>query len=204
MFQTASGVTIPFPDRIKEEYQVHEKSIRFHLSFEKLGAMLEDFIARQEEPLFFVLQIPLKRDEELALCPDGTFPTEGWIVHDRVCYLDGQSKEQIRAILRQYGELLLNDGASQFAVASHVTWDEMFVMKYKLVDLYCRQPQKYFDLMELYGVARTDKLLTVWDTFSNETPGQSRRVRMDGLDCYEVHAALVKEGMYEAKVIEAW
>jgi len=202
MFQTASGVTIPFPEKIKEEYQVYESKIQFHLSFEKLGATLEDFIARQEEPLFFVLQIPLTRDEELALCPDGVFPEQGWTAHERVCYLDGQSKEQIRAILRQYGELLLNDGMSQFAVASHATWDEMFIMKYKLVDLYCKQPQKYFDLMESYGAPRTDRLLTAWDTFSNETPGRTRRVEMDSMDCYDVYAALVKEGMYEAKIIE--
>ena len=97
MFQTASGVTIPFPEKIKEEYQVYENKIQFHLRFEKLGAMLEDFIARQQEPLFFVLQIPLKRDEELALCPDGVFPEQGWTAHDRVCYLDGQKEGMYEA-----------------------------------------------------------------------------------------------------------
>lgn len=31
MFQTASGVTIPFPEEMKEEFQVFEHCIRFNL-----------------------------------------------------------------------------------------------------------------------------------------------------------------------------
>jgi len=201
MFQTAAGITIPFPEKMKEEYQVFEKRIQFHVSFQKLGAMLEAFLARLEEPLFFVLQLPLTRQEEEALgaktgqCLTGS-------PHDKICYLDGQSKERIRAILRQYGELLLNDGISRFGIASHVTHDEMFIMKYKLVDIYCGDPSKYFDLMEQYGLIPTGKLLTVWDTFSRKTPGQARCIEMNGITVYEVYDALVKLGMYEAKIID--
>jgi len=204
MFQTAPGVTIPFPEKIKEEFQRYEGSIRFNLSYEKLGAMLDDFLAQLEEPLFFVLQIPLTQKEEQALRPGENIPAPGWISerHDKVCYLDGQSKEQIWAILRQYGELLLADGMSQFAVASHATGDEMFIMKYKLVDIYCEQPQKYFALLEQYGVARTDKLLTVWDTFSREAGGKTRLIEIDGITAYEVYEALAKLGMYEAKIVD--
>jgi len=204
MFRTAPGVTIPFPEKIKEESQVHEGCIRFHLSFEKLGPMLEDFIVRLEEPLFFAMHLPLTRDEEQALRPEEHIPAPGRInkPHDKVCYLDGQSKEQIRAILREYGEVLLSDGMSQLAVASHVTDDEMFIMKYKLVDIYCEQPQGYFDLLEKYGVTRTDKLLTVWDTFSRDAPGQTRLAEFGGITAYEVYEALAKQGMYEAKIVD--
>lgn len=204
MFQTAAGITVPFPERIKEAFQAYEKSIRFHISFEKLGALLEEFIERLEEPLFFVLQIPLTRDEEQALRPGEVIPAPGWIAspHDKVCYLDGQSKERIRAILRQYGELLLNDGISQFAVASHSTKEEMFVMKYKLTDIYCERPEAYFGLLEKYGLTRTDQLLTVWDTFSRETPGETRRMEIGGMTAFEVYEALAKEGMYQAKIVD--
>jgi len=204
MFQTAQGVTIPFPEKIKEEFQVHDGSIRFHLSFEKLGPMLDDFIMRLEEPLFFAMHLPLTRDEEQALRPDEDISAPGWInkFHDKVCYLDGQSKEQIQAILRQYAEVLLADGMSQFAVASHVTGDEMFIMKYKLVDIYCEQPQYYFGLLEKYGVTRTDKLFTVWDTFSRDAPGQTRLAEIGGITAYEVYEALAKQDMYEAKIVD--
>lgn len=67
MFQTASGVTIPFPERIKEEFQVFEKSISFNLSFEKIKPLVDEFIDQLIEPLFFVLEIPLSLDKNYLL-----------------------------------------------------------------------------------------------------------------------------------------
>ena len=201
MFQAAPGATIPFPEKIKEDFQLIEHGIRFHISFEKLGAMLEDFLAQLKEPLFFVLQIPLSRDEEQAL-GNQAVRNPNASPHDKVCYLDGQSKEQVQDILRQYGALLLADGISQFGIASHATGDEMFIQKYKLVDIYCKEPQMYFDFMGKYGLRQTDQLLTVWQTFSQETPGKARSVKVDGLTAYDVYDALVELGMYIAKLVD--
>jgi hypothetical protein len=45
MFQTAPGVTIPFPDKILEEYQIFEgESICANVSYEKLSALAPIFI----------------------------------------------------------------------------------------------------------------------------------------------------------------
>jgi len=198
MFQTAFGVIIPFPEKMKEAFQLIEHGLRFQVSFEKLGAMLDEFFAQLEEPLFFVLQLPLTQQEEEA-----RYQTCEGPFHDKVCYLDGQTKEQIREILRQYGELLLNDGISQFGVASHGTGDEMFVQKYKLVDIYCHDPQMYFNFLQKYGLKQTDKLLSPWDTFTHETPGNSRAIEINSIQVFDVYDALVKLGMYDAKVIEA-
>ena len=54
------------------------------------------------------------------------------ILHQEVCYLDGQTRNQIDSILNSYGEILLEDGISQFAIASHVNHEEIFIQKYKL------------------------------------------------------------------------
>jgi hypothetical protein len=197
VFQTASGITIPFPEKIKEEFQIFERSIRFNLSFEKIRPMLDEFLEQLQEPLFFVLELPLTQQEESELRKSDTDP-----LHKKVCYLDGQSKKQVQTILQNYGELLLNDGLSQFAVASHITKDEMFIQKYKLIDIYCEEPAKYFDLLKKYSLNETDSLLTVWDTFSRETPGEARRVEMNGLSVFDVYDELVKLGLYDAKVIE--
>lgn len=44
MFQTAPGVTIPFPDKIQEEFKVYDgKSIYANISFEKLKPILTEF-----------------------------------------------------------------------------------------------------------------------------------------------------------------
>ena len=39
MFNTASGVKIPFPERIEEKYFIEENRIIFNISFEKAKAI---------------------------------------------------------------------------------------------------------------------------------------------------------------------
>ena len=196
MFQTAPGVTIPFPEKIQEQFQVYEgQSIQADISFEKLKFLLTEFYQSLPEPLFFVLQLPLSIQEERQLGYDK-------ILHQEVCYLDGQTRNQIDSILNSYGEILLEDGISQFAIASHVNHEEIFIQKYKLTDLYSLSPRHFIPLLQRYGITETDYLFTVWDTFSQETPGECRRISMKGLDVYDIAERLKEQGMYRAKIIE--
>jgi len=197
LLQFASGVTIPFPENIKEEFQVFEKSIIFNLSLKKIKLVIDDFLNQLSEPLFFVLEIPLSQQEETEIRKDNNNP-----FHKKVCYLDGQSKEQISAILQKYGDLLFNDGMSQFAIASHMTNDEIYIQKYKVITIYCNEPIKYVNLLKKHGLIQTDNLLTAWNTFSDETPGHVQTIELDGINVYDVYDELVKSGMYVAKIAE--
>ena len=197
MFQTAPGVTIPFPDKIQEQFQVYEgKSIYANISFEKLKSILTEFYHNLPEPLFFVLQLPLSIHEERKLKDSNTF-------HQEVCYLDGQTKSQIDDIIEKYGQILLEDGMSQFAVASHVNNEEIFIQKYKLTAFYSSSPRRFIPFLQRYGLTETDNLITVWNTFSQETPGECRRVSINGFDVYDVAEQLKKQGLYRAKIIES-
>lgn len=197
MFQTAPGVTIPFPDKIQEQFQVYEgKSIYANISFEKLRPILSEFYHSLPEPLFFVLQLPLSIHEERKLKDSNTF-------HQEVCYLDGQTKSQIDDIIEKYGQILLEDGMSQFAVASHVNNEEIFIQKYKLTAFYSSSPRRFIPFLQRYGLTETDNLITVWNTFSQETPGECRRVSINGFDVYDVAEQLKKQGLYRAKIIES-
>ena len=196
MFQTASGVTIPFPEKIREQFQVFEgRAIRANISFGKLKFLLTEFYHSLPEPLFFVLQLPLSIQEERQLGHDK-------ILHQEVCYLDGQTRDQMDSILNTYGQILLEDGMSQFAIASHVNHEEIFIQKYKLTDLYSPSPRRFIPLLQRYGLTETDHLFTVWDTFSQETPGECRRISIQGLDAYAIAERLKEKGMYRARIIE--
>ena len=196
MFQTAPGVTIPFPDKIQEQFQVYEgKSIYANISFEKLKHILTEFYHSLPEPLFFVLQLPLLMHEERKMGDSNTF-------HQEVCYLDGQTKSQIDDIMEKYGQILLEDGMSRFAVASHVNNEEIFIQKYKLTAFYSSFPRRFIPFLKRYGLTETDNLITVWNTFSQETPGECRRVSINGFDVYDVAEQLKKQGLYRAKIIE--
>lgn len=194
MFQTARGVSLPFPEQMQEQYRLTAHCAEIVLSFEKIRPMLLDFISRAEEPFFLALELPVSQDEESALRTCDTDP-----FHKKVCYLDGQSRQEILDLLSKYGELLLHDGISQFAVASHVTQDDFYIQKYKVICLYSDPPTKYVDLLQAYGLRETDHLLTPWDTFSPAHPGSVQRITVDGRNIFDLYEELVQLGLYVAK-----
>lgn len=196
MFQTAPGVTIPFPEKIAEEYQIlNEGAICANISYEKLSAFVADFYQALPEPLFFVMQLALSIDEENKMGFEE-------IRHQEVLYLDGQTLSQIDAIMNSYGQLLLSDGMSQFAIASHQSKDEIFIQKYKVVSIYSKSIEKHAPLLEKYKLRKTDALITAWDTFTHDHPGECRRICIEGMDAYDVADILKTRGMYRAKIID--
>ena len=198
MFQTAKGIQVPFPEKIMQTYKVCDNCLQFTLNFEKIEPMLNDFIARIEEPMFIALHVPLHEDEEKKMRAKAEDP-----FHESVCYLDGLNKSTVRSILRKYGKLILHSGMSPFAIASHNTGDEFFLQKYQVVTIYSKQPMKWTDLLERYDICRADQLFTAWQTFDKDHPGKCSVVTIHGHDIYDVHKELEKLGMYEAKVVEA-
>ena len=143
MFNTASGVKIPFPEKIEEKYTICEPWINFNISFEKLKPLIEDFLINLCEPLFLYIYNPLSKNEDKGLRKKDSDP-----FHSEVLYLDGQTQKQIREIIEQFGELLLNDGMTQFGIASHKTGDELFIRKYKIVSIYSNEINKHIYLMD--------------------------------------------------------
>lgn len=177
MFQTAAGVTVPFPDQLREQYQVDGNNVTCNLSFEKLSDFIHSYYASLTEPLF------------LAIHPDAE--------QDEVWYLDGMTKKQLTMILDGYGELLLQDGLSAFAIGSLATEDELFVQKYKVLSIYSPAISRAEKLMARFDVPRTDEIVTAWDTFSEQHPGSAQRLEIAGMTVPDAITDLQKIGMYK-------
>lgn len=195
VFQTAPGVTVPFPERIKEEFEVYDRSITANVSYEKLAALVNEFYKALPEPLFFVLELPLTLREQMEL-------GYGNKTHREVLYLDGQKQQQIDDIMDVYGELLLSDGMSEFAIASHKNRDEIYIQKYKLVSIYSVRTHHYAEMLKRYGLKQTKELSTVWQTFSKSHPGECQRIPKNGMGAHDVANVLKRYGMYRAKIVE--
>ena len=177
MFQTAAGVTVPFPEKLSEQYLLDGDTLTCNLSFEKLSDFVHSFYAALEEPLF------------LAVHPDAE--------SEEVWYLDGMTKKQLTMILDGYGELLLQDGLSAFAIGSLATNEELFVQKYKVLSIYSPQIARFTTLLDRFGITRTDRLITAWDTFSEEHPGAAERLEVAGETVTDMIRELQKIGMYK-------
>ena len=177
MFQTAAGVTVPYPEKLSEQYLRDGNTITANLSFEKLSDFIHAFYAELDEPLF------------LAVHPDAEA--------DEVWYLDGMTKKQLTMILDGYGELLCQDGLSAFAIGSLTTEEELFVQKYKVLSLYSPRNGRFEALLEQFGAVPTAHLVTAWDTFSAEYPGSASRLEIAGQTVPDMIKELQKIGMYK-------
>ncbi len=195
MFQTAPGYFIPFPEKVREKYEMADEAVFANVSYEKLKPLVEDFYHKLAEPLFLVLEIPLSQTEEEEMCGG-----EG--LHFKVMYLDRLKCSEVEDILREYGDILLDDGMSQFAIASHRTKDEIYVQRYQVVTIYSQNPEQYAPFLERYGLSRCKELLTAWSTFSDEHYGECSLVKYRGKTSYDVAEELEKRGLYMAKVVD--
>ncbi|MEL7608668.1 MAG: hypothetical protein AAGU74_04125 [Bacillota bacterium] len=196
MFNTASGVIIPFPEQIEEKYSISENQIMFNISFEKLKAFIDDFVSNLSEPLFLIIQKPLKEKYKPNSFAKGPFKAE-------LYYFDLGTKAQTTEVLDQYGEILLNDGMSEFGVSSHKTGDEIFIAKYKIALIFSKNIKQYFSLLDKYGITETNDLITAWDIISSEYPGERSRVVIDNKDIFYVVEALKDiSPMYDSKIID--
>ena len=177
MFQTAAGVRVPYPEQLSEQFQQDGDTLTANLSFEKLADFVRAYYAELDEPLF------------LAIHPDAD--------DNEVWYLDNMTKKQLTMILDGYGELLYQDGLSAFAIGSLATEEELFVQKYKVLSIYSPRIGRFAKLLERFGVTRTDRLVTAWDTFSKEHPGEAQRLEIAGQTVPDMIRELQKIGMYK-------
>jgi hypothetical protein len=196
MFQFATGVKISKPEKIKEEYQLFDEIIRANISFEHLAPIIEEFYDSIEEPMFLAIHCPLTQSDEEKV------KTINKTRNDEILYLDGCTRKQIENIFQIYGNILLNDGMSQFAIASHKTKDEIFIRKYKLVDIFGKNRLSFIPVLKKHGIVETKNLKTVWDTFTHDAPGECSRIEIDGKDIYDIVSELKVKGLYSAKIVE--
>ena len=119
--------------------------------------------------------------------------------HKDVYYIDGCTQEETFAILNRVGELLINDGLSSFGFGCHVSHDEIMIGKYNVVTIYSQDIEKYNTLLEKHKINRVDKIVTAWDTFTQNNPGKSEKVETDGKDIFDIPKMFEDWGIYLAE-----
>lgn len=190
MLKFKKGCTVPFPEKLREEFEVCENLIIANVGTDKFKKLLLDFICIHNEPEFFILEIPanLQNDD----------PQNGAFYKD-VYYIDGCSNEEAQAILDRVGELLFNDGVVQFGFGCHESQDEIMIEKYNVVVVYSKQINNYISFFEKNGICRTETIITAWDTFSRENYGTSRACEVNGERIYDIPKIFSDWGIYLAE-----
>lgn len=199
MFKFAKGYSLKNMAGLEEGYTQYDEysTIEANVSVEKIKDVLQHFIAFHEEKMFLILSLPVSSDRENPSL-EGTVTA----THSDVYYLDGCSQVECLKILEDYGELLINDGMSHFGFGGHETGDEIIVDKYNIIGIHSMDLSLYEGFFEAHDIEKKEPLITAWELISQENPGQSERVDINGLSVYDLPERLKEWGMYYAETRE--
>jgi len=194
MLEMKKGSIVPHCEQLSEQYEVTSDAIYANVNASKIHMVFESFIMMQEQDLFFILELPAKADEEKRLRKDNTCP-----FHKNIYYIDGLTPPACMCLLEKYGELLINDGVTRFGFGLHDNSAELMADKYNMLILWSEKLESYIDLFEKHGIPQVKKCFTAWETFSEDEPGVSRRIEVNGLSTMDLPQEMAKFGIYLAE-----
>lgn len=194
MLKMIKGCKIYSADMLNEEYKADEFALIANVNADKILDVFIDFIERQSSLLFFILELPTNENDEKRLRADDSSP-----IHKDIYYIDGLSTEQALKLLDNYADLLINDGLSSFGFGAQDNNAEIMSDKYNIVTLWSKSIGKYNDFFENYNIHKTDNLVTAWDTFSAEKPGEIFLYRIGDKSVYSLAEDLKAWGIYLAE-----
>ena len=161
---------------------------------EKILEVFQHFIVIHDEPLFFILELPVSIDREKVIAKNIIKES-----HKDVYYIDGCSREECLALLIRYGDLLINDGLSKFGFGGHKSHDEIMLDSYNVVTIYSKELSKFNDFFEPHNIQFVEEIVTAWKTFSKTSPGISEIYESNGKTVYDLPTELAEWGIYLAE-----
>lgn len=197
-FNLVKGVSCPNLDGIFESYDIvnREKFYSFtvNVSAENMENLIFSIIQKIRTPGFFILEIGTNQTIEKELRKNDTDP-----FHVDVYYLDGGANEDFKNLFCKYKEILINDGFARFGFGSHTGYDELFIQDYKVFNIYTDEPNKYIRLFDEFNLRKVEHVKTVWENFSQSTPGGLLSIMVEQKSIYDVVEDLEKIGLYFAE-----
>ena len=195
-FELVQGVSAENFDEVHSAYSVEENGISAIVSAEQMFPLIIDLIKQLDEPVFFFIELPCKEEEELKLRKSKTDP-----MHYNLYYLDNCTLPVAEAIMKRYGPLLINDGLCRFGFGAHHSGEEIYCLKYRMISVF-GDAKKFSKCFGKHKIPCEQGFITLWDTFSDETPGVSSSVEINGETVYDIVGNLKSEGIYHADIVE--
>lgn len=194
MLHVVKGCHVPCADMLREGYACMEDRLVANVNAEKMEAVFYHFSSIQKERMFLILELPTNRNDEPQASLEGKES-----LHRDIYYMDGCDQERLSAVMQLVGEWLIHDGLLHFGIGCHESHDEIMFYKYNQVIIWSKAIEHYDGFFESHQIERREPLLSAWDTFSRETPGECFRYEKNGVDIYWFLDDLKKMGLYFAE-----
>ena len=195
MLNLVKGHRVSLVENLFESFtKLTEHYLMAHVHAEKILEVFQHFIAIHDEPLFFILELPVSIDREKVIAKN--IINE---LHKDVYYIDNCSREECLVLLIRYGDLLVNDGLSKFGFGGHKSHDEIMLDSYNVVTIYSKELSKFNDFFEPHNIQFVEELVTASETFSETSPGISEIYESNGKTVYDLPEELAEWGIYLAE-----
>ena len=195
MLNLVKGHRVSLVENLFESFtKLTEHYLMANVHAEKILEIFQHFIVIHDEPLFFILELPVSIDREKVIAKNIIKES-----HKDVYYIDDCSREECLALLIRYGDLLINDGLSQFGFGGHKSHDEIMLDSYNVVTIYSKELSKFNDFFEPHNIQFVEELVTAWKTFSKTSPGISEIYESNGKTVYDLPEELAEWGIYLAE-----
>jgi len=195
MLNLVKGHQVSLVENLFESFtKLTEHHLMANVHAEKILEVFQHFIVIHDEPLFFILELPVSIDREKVIAKNIIKES-----HKDVYYIDGCSREECLALLIRYGDLLVNDGLSKFGFGGHKSHDEIMLDSYNVVTIYSKELSKFNDFFEPHNIQFVEELVTAWKTFSKTSPGISEIYESNGKTVYDLPTELAEWGIYLAE-----
>lgn len=195
MLNLVKGHQVSLLENLFESFtKLTEHHLMANVHAEKILEVFQHFIVIHDEPLFFILELPVSIDREKVIAKNIIKES-----HKDVYYIDGCSREECLALMIRYGDLLINDGLSKFGFGGHKSHDEIMLGSYNVVTIYSKELSKFNDFFEPHNIQFVEELVTAWKTFSKTSPGISEIYESNGKTVYDLPEELAEWGIYLAE-----
>ena len=192
MLNLVKGHRVSSVENLFESFtKLTEHYLMANVHAEKILEVFQHFIAIHDEPLFFILELPVSIDREKEIAMNE--------LHKDVYYIDDCSIEECLVLLIRYGDLLVNDGLSKFGFGGHKSHDEIMLDSYNVVTIYSKELSKFNDFFEPHNIQFVEELVTASETFSETSPGISEIYESNGKTVYDLPEELAEWGIYLAE-----
>ena len=195
MLNLVKGHQVSLVENLFESFtKLTEHHLMANVHAEKILEVFQHFIVIHDEPLFFILELPVSVDREKEIAKNIIEE-----LHKDVYYIDNCSREECLVLLIRYGDLLVNDGLSKFGFGGHKSHDEIMLDSYNVVTIYSKELTKFNDFFEPHNIQFVEELVTAWETFSETSPGISEIYESNGKTVYDLPIELSEWGIYLAE-----
>lgn len=198
-FKIIEGLNISSTDGVKSSYvRINDSEITSVISAEKIKTIVSKAVKTIKRPYFF-LEVPCTEAQEAEFYKKGDSG-----LHMQLYNLE-VTTDVAEAIIERYGDLLINDGVTNFGFCSLETETEIYVMPFQNIMFYNENNIQVFENIlreESISENSIDNHITIDGLLSENNPADRILVELDGETVFDVIENLKEVGLTLCDIIK--